>query len=117
MQAGKLHVRGGRVEIQAEQSTATDAADRNLYGEQGPDWQTVATVWASVEPLSGRELWQAQQVVSEVTHRVRLRHNAYPGLTPKHRFRVGGSRILGIAHCLNLEERNREWECLCAEEV
>ncbi len=39
-------------------------------------WEPVATVWAAVEPLSGRERLQAQQVQSAVTYRIRIRRRA-----------------------------------------
>ena len=35
-------------------------------------WEDVAGVWARIEPLSGREYFQAAQVQSEVTHRVTI---------------------------------------------
>lgn len=38
-----------------------------------PVWSTFAEVWASVEPLQGREYWNAQQTQSDITHKVRMR--------------------------------------------
>jgi SPP1 family predicted phage head-tail adaptor len=73
---------------------------------------TFATTWASIEPLSGAELWRAQQVSAEVTHRVLLRHLS--GVTPKMRIKYG-SRTLEVVSVLNLEERDRELELLCRE--
>ena len=37
------------------------------------DMQTFATVWGSVEMVSGRELYKAQQMVAQVTHLVTIR--------------------------------------------
>lgn len=34
----------------------------------------IATVWASIEPLNGRELFAAQQANAEVTTRIRIRY-------------------------------------------
>lgn len=73
---------------------------------------TVATVWGSINPLSGRELLQAQQVQAEVTHRVRIRYRS--GLDPSMQI-VFGTRTFDIVSIINLEERDREIEILCKE--
>jgi len=65
------------VQIQA----ASDS--RDAHGGNVRTWGTVATVWASVEPLTGRELSEAQQVESRATVRITMR--PYPGLTSRHR--------------------------------
>lgn len=87
---------------------------RDGYGAATVSWATVDTVAAKVEPLSGREAWQAQQVRPDVTHQVTIRY--WEGLTPKHRF-VHKGRILEIAWVNNLEERDRFHVCVCVEEV
>ncbi|TGE33172.1 phage head closure protein [Desulfosporosinus sp. Sb-LF] len=33
-------------------------------------------IWASIEPLSGREYYAAQQVNAEITHRIKIRYRA-----------------------------------------
>ena len=75
---------------------------------------TFATVWASIEPLSGRELFQAQQVQAEVTHRVRMRYLA--GVTAKMKGYYG-TREFQILSVANRDERNRELEIMCKELV
>lgn len=97
-----------RVEIQSRVTT------QDTYGAVTETWSTVATRWGRVEPLSGREQWQAQQVRPDVTHRVTLRY--YDGLTARHRLKVG-DRVLNITSVLNTEERKRQHECVCVEEV
>jgi len=65
LQAGKLRHSVQLVSPDAEQDTA---------GGWTIDQTSVfATVWASVEALSGRELYAAQQQVSEVTHKITIR--------------------------------------------
>lgn len=76
---------------------------------------TAATVWASVEPMSGNERLAAARVHADTTHRVELRY--WPGLTTKHWFRVGGSRRLEILGIFNAEERNISLICDCREVV
>lgn len=67
-----------RVELQRP------AEVRGLTGEATLQWTTEATVWASVDGLSTRELLQAQQANVIATHRVVIRH--YPTLT--HEWRI-----------------------------
>lgn len=45
----------------------------NSRGQVEQTWTTLATVWASVEPLTAREVWQAREVQSDATERVRIR--------------------------------------------
>lgn len=97
-----------RVEIQSR------GAPQNGYGEPVLAWATLATVWARVEPISGRETWQAQQAQADVTHRVTVR--TYPGLTSKMRFLLGG-RVLNIDSVIDVEGRRQFQECLCKEET
>lgn len=77
-------------------------------------WVKVAEVWCAVEPLSGRELMNAQQQQPDVTHRVRLRHR--DDVTPKMRV-LHGSRELYIESILNIDERDREQHLMCRERV
>lgn len=45
-----------------------------VTGEITHEWQTVANVWASVEPLSAREFISAQAVQSKVSARIVIRY-------------------------------------------
>ncbi len=74
MQAGKLNK---RIQIQ-EASESRDAG-----GGVISTWSTIDTVWGAIEPLSGIELVEAQQVHARATIKVRIR--TYPGLTTHHR--------------------------------
>lgn len=77
-------------------------------------WTKLAEVWAAVEPLSGRELLNAQQIQPDVTHRVRIRHR--DDVTPKMRVQHE-SRSLNIESVINLNERDRELHLLCRERI
>lgn len=46
-------------------------------------WAQFATVWGRVNPMSGRERWQALQVSPEITHEVTIRH--LKGVNPEKR--------------------------------
>ena len=47
---------------------------RDEYNSPIMGWGDFATVWASVEPISGQEYWASSQVQAEVTHRIRVRY-------------------------------------------
>ena len=66
MKAGKLR---HRVTIQAKTLTQDPVS-----GAMAESWSDVATVWASVEPLSVRDLIAARAQQSEMTARVTIRH-------------------------------------------
>ncbi len=82
-------------------------------GESSPTFTTVATVWGKIEPLSGRELFLAQQTMADSTHKVTIRY--YSGLSPKDRFAFG-SRYFNIQNISDVEERNRMMICIVKEE-
>jgi len=100
-----------RHEIQIQ--TATETQDAS--GHPARSFSTVATVWASVQPLRGREYFEAQRVDATITHKVNMRF--YDGtLTPDERI-VFGSREFNIVVVRNLNERNVEMELLVTEAV
>lgn len=63
-----------RVLIQQQVTT------RDEDGVQTTSWVDVATVWASVEPLSAREFIQSGQTQAAVTARITIRYR--DGLVP-----------------------------------
>lgn len=105
MRAGSLRHR-----ITIEQSTQTP----NDLGERIETWATLSQRWASVEPLSGRELETARIHHATVSHRITIRY--YSSLQPTHRIKWG-SRIFSIDAILNIDERNREMQILSTEVI
>ena len=77
-------------------------------------WATVATVRASISPLSGTESIVADQEQATATHKVVMRY--WSGLTTSHRL-LWGSRVLEIQSIVDVDERNRRIELLCKEDV
>jgi SPP1 family predicted phage head-tail adaptor len=68
---------------------------RSRSGETTLNWDTtLATVWASVEGLSSRDILQAQQANVVATHRIRIRHR--DDVTHTHRI-VWRNRTMEIA--------------------
>ena len=84
------------------------------YGGNTVSWAIFATVWAAVEPLSGREYFQAQQAQATVTHKVAMRY--IPGVTPRMRIKHG-SRYLNIISAIDTDERHRELVLMCEEVI
>lgn len=92
------------------QHTATDA-----MGSASEDWVDVATgVAASIDPLSGRELYAAQQHHSEVTNRIRMRYRE--GVLPSMRVLHRGVAY-PILYVMNQSLRDAELVLMCAAGV
>lgn len=103
MRIGKMR---HRVALQSRAATQAGT------GQPTGAWSTVATVWASIEPLQGRELVAAMAAQSELTHRVTLRYRS--GITTKMRVSYGG-RFFNIHAVRNSEERNQVMFLDCTE--
>ncbi len=105
MRSGRLR---HRVTIQSRSATM-DAA-----GGQPDTWTDVATVWAGVEPLSGREYLAASANNAEVTHKVTMRHR--DGVTAAQRLAFGIRRF-DILAVMDRDERGVELTLMCRERV
>jgi len=77
-------------------------------------WTTVATVWAAVADISGKEYFQAQAVQSEVTTRIKIRYKT--GITPSMRV-LYGSRVFHILSVIDKGEWHRLIELMCKEVI
>ncbi len=105
MEAGELNK---RIILQRESWTL------DTYNSKVATWTNVATVWAKVKPLQGRELFQAAQVQEEVTHSVTIRYRA--GVTADQRISYD-SRTLQILGIVNVNEENIWLAMSCVERV
>jgi SPP1 family predicted phage head-tail adaptor len=85
---------------------------RDEYGQPLEGWDTIAVVWASVEPISGRELLAAQQVAGEITHRIRCRYRE--GLAAADRAVFAG-RAFDIKSIINPREIGEALEIMATE--
>ena len=107
MRAGRLRHR-----IQLQSSTRTQDA----VGGATDSWATYKTVWGEVQPLRGQERILADQIQSEVTHKIRIRYDGDTSVLPEHRA-VARSRTFAINAVMNVFERDRERELHCTELV
>lgn len=96
-----------RIALQAKTITKSEGIPQE-------SWTTVATIWATVADISGREYFQAQAVQSEATTRIKIRYRT--GITPSVRV-LYGSRIFNILSVIDKDERHRIIELICKEVI
>lgn len=85
------------------------------FGQPVEIWIDVVTVWASVNPIVGREFFAAETISSELTHKVKIRYRS--GITPDMRIKFS-ERIFEIkAPPINYKENNTELQIMCKELV
>ena len=106
VEAGKLrHV------ISIQQQTTT----QDSYGEAVNTWTDVyASIYASVDPISGKEFFSGEKFNMEISHKIRIRYKT--GILPKMRVKFG-SRYFDITNIINWQERSIELQLMCKEVV
>lgn len=77
-------------------------------------WSDLASVWAEVKPVSGREDYRALKLESKVTHKVTIRHRS--DVTAGMRISMGG-RVFNIRAVMNQDEENEKLLLLAEEGV
>ena len=97
-----------RLQIQEAAEVVSPTGD----GQPVKYWNPVVTAWGSVEPLTGRELFSAQQTSARTTHKIIIRGCS---LSPKNRV-VYGQRIFHLISVSDKFERGISVEAM-AEEV
>lgn len=76
------------------------------------NWTDVATMWAAIDPISGREFYAAEQSQSEVSHKIRCRYRT--GLDTAMRITYGKRRFK-IISLIDWEERHESLLLMCKE--
>ena len=92
----------------------TKTEERDASGGVVEAWVTEGQRWACVEPLRGKELFEAQAVDARLTVKVGMRY--YAGLSPTQRF-LYGTRVLNIVSVVNVAERSIQTIAMCTEDV
>ena len=87
---------------------------KDALGQEIEKLEVQKTVWASIEPLSGKEYFSAKQINSEATVKITIRY--IESLLP-HLVVQFGHRIFNIEAIINFEERNKYLQLLCSEKV
>lgn len=90
----------------------TDAGGQPVYVHT-----PICTRWARVEPITGREVWNAEQVQADVTHRVTVRFDeTIQANAVRWSFDYNG-RIFEVRSARDIDEARRFLELLCVEQV
>ena len=103
MRAGALR---HRITIQSN----TDAYDD--YGDLSNTWNAGDEIWASVNPISGKEEDLGSELVGVVTHFIKVRYKASVSVANRIVF---DSRVFQIESVRTWQERNVFLELLCKE--
>lgn len=103
MEAGNLRHR-----IALQRPAGGDGSDPNGATE----WETWCTTYASVLPLRGRELWEAQAAQSTIDHRILMRWRA----DVKRNMRVVlNGRKFEVLYIIDQGERHEWLQLMCRE--
>jgi len=120
IQAGKLR---RKIVIQENQYPRDDfgKAVRDEYGAPIDNWVDIWTCYASMEPLSGKEYFAAQQIQAEQITRFRIRYpriQIHPGMRVKHHDPVlDADRHFDIGAVIDQNEMHVEVWLMTTEEV
>ena len=86
----------------------------NQYGEDATTWEPLLSAWAHVEPLTGRELLFAGQMIkSNPNYKVNMRY--IPGVKTTYRLTYKSSgeiKTINFTSVANKDNRNVELEIL-----
>jgi len=82
------------------------------YGGGQITWQDAFSAWVSIEPISGREYYEAMAIQNQITHRIKTRYRS--DITPELRIKHG-DRIYEIEAVIDIGARHRFLEILCRE--
>jgi len=104
-------VNSGKLRHKVEIQLSIDTRDE-FGAVSGQTWHPFCYMWASIEPLSGREYFAAAQAQSEVSHKITMRYKS--GIKPHYRI-LWNDRVFDILSILNIREENRELVLYCSE--
>jgi len=92
----------------------SQTVERDAVGQAKPVWSDVATVWAAVLPLRGKEFFESAKVNSEITVRIIIRYRA----AVKQNWRVvAGGESYDIVEIINPADGNKELQLMCKRVV
>ena len=86
--------------------------DVDEYGQPLDEFVPVATVWAGIEPLRGREYFSAMSEHAEVTTRIRIRYRDGVDRTMIVQY---GETTFEILHVIRPEWGKTELQLMCKE--
>lgn len=103
LNAGRLR---HRLELQSHATTVDSA------GQESTAWTTYATVWGSIEPLSGKEYERGSAIYGQTVCRIVIRYRNDVALT--HRI-SHASKVYNLREIRDLNTRNRVLHLIVSE--
>ena len=108
-----------RVTLQNRSATLDD------YGQQINSWSDVATVWANIKPIGGREKMRSMMIESTLTHTIAVRYDVrFLPPTKVDAWRIkyvtpAGERIFNITAAMDMNEERKYiiFDCTEGNEV
>ena len=94
------------------------AKSRDSYGGESVTWTSDSALWVQIHPMRGDEYFDAQNVQSKATHKIRMRYQTLSSggeLHPQCRIKHGSRYFYFAGPPINVEERDRMLEVLCWE--
>ena len=90
---------------------------RDEFNTPQSKWHPMAKVWASIEPISGREYWSASQSNSEASVRIviRFRQGISSRMRVKYESEDGTIVYETSSPPINYREQNEYLELMCKE--
>lgn len=88
---------------------------KNSYGERIEDWIDYFKVRVAIYPVSGKELFAAEKVNNETTHKINMRYIPNKSITPDMRIKFGERIFDIISPPINFQEKNIELQIMCKE--
>lgn len=91
-----------------------EATAENEVGEEVQIPQKVCELWADVNPVRGKEYFEAQKVVPELQYKIttRYREGIHPAMLVK-----WGERELNINSVIDISGKEEHMELMCTERV
>jgi len=87
---------------------------QNEFGEPTDTYSEHMTLWGSIRPMSARELLNAEQIIGEKTHIVKIRYSTLVGTKDRFTF---DSRTFEVVYILDAGERNIYMDIMAKEIV
>jgi len=95
-----------RIKLQSSSRTSDGAGGATVA------WTDVATTWAAVEPVTGKEPYIAQQLQGQVTYKVTIRYRT--GVSPAQRV-LYGTRAFDVKAVIDPKEHHTILILACEE--
>jgi len=87
--------------------------ERDAYGGEDGEWVAVSRLWAKIEPSSGTEFMQAQQVQAEHTTKITIRYNPKIDVMCRLQYADKTYEIIGIGDLTT----SHRWTIITAKEM